>query len=198
MNPVNFTGKGMKMRKFKKITSQADQKKIQEFLNLKSQSVELLQERARDLNLDDSGDVTELARRISKYSLVEQVSIQPQAFALKSQSNTEAQQFMRRANARILPQDLHGRVVKSRVKKRAFLFADKKGKQYSADCPFVQLRNETAQLILDKEWIYPLDNQKELISEMRSNINKFNCSLIRKQTSSDGKFYLMLHSELKD
>lgn len=181
----------------RKQREQNDNQKVQMFLSLKKEPIEILQERAREQGLDDSGTVTDLARRLTNATSVEQSVFGPQAFALKSKEDAEAQQFMRRANARILPQDLEGRVIKQKLRKRPFRFTDKNGAEYVAECPFVELKNETALMILDRGWIYPLENQRQLVAEMRKDITKFSCHLIRKKTPTDGRFYLMMHVERK-
>jgi hypothetical protein len=191
---LTFGKKEMKMKTTNQQKTQAESLKVQMFLNLRKDPVEILQEKARNLGLDDNGSVLDIARRIANSSSVPQVTAAPQAFALKSKDTPEAQEFIRKANARILPQD-NGKVLRQKMKVRAFLFLDKNGVEYSSECPFVSLKNETALTILSKGWIYSLENQRALLVQMQKDITQFSCSLIRKKTANDGRFYLMLHVE---
>lgn len=179
-------------------TKTEDLAKIKLFNELKALEYNDLQYRCIRLELEHSGSQLDLIRRLVNYSSVAQNSSEPQAFAIKSKDDEEAQEFVRTANSRILPQDsATGKVIRQKMFKKGFRFLDKTGAIYESECAYVPLRPETTLKMIQKNWLHSLETQRELLSMMKANINDFNCNLIRKKTPGDGRFYLMLHVEAR-
>jgi hypothetical protein len=184
-------------RKMNMLTKTEQDQKINLFKELQDLDLNTIQYRAIRLGLDHSGTKEDMIRRIVNLSGVQQNVSAPQAFALKTAHDVEAQEFVRAANARILPQDERGKVVRERMQSKAFKFLDKNGSIYEAECPFVVLSIATLDKILKKDWLHALDTQRELLVALQDTPTRFACHLIRRKTGTDGRFYLMLHVEMK-
>lgn len=174
--------------------SAVDQGKIQLFLQMKEREFNDLQYECIRLGLPHDGTKEDLIRRLVNTVGVQQNVEAPQAFAIRSQGDQEAQEFVRAANARILPQDPQtGKVLRDKMLVRTFQFLDRDGNNYEMDCPCVQLRDETTAKMVEKNWLFALDSQRNLIAALREKPADFICHLIRKKTTDDGRFYLMVH-----
>lgn len=174
-------------------TQQEDRVRMYEELNLLSENelVALCKERS----VEGSGRKEDLIRALVAASSVVQEPDLPQALAI-STKDPEAKSFVQKANAYILPQSPDGRVLREKMKVRHFALPNKEGQLYQVKCPYTSVKSETLTTILDKGWLLPLDNQRALYTQLKTNPAAFDVYLIRKK-SIQGKFYLMLFCQKK-
>lgn len=183
------------------MTKTEQDKKVKLFNELRDLTYNDLQYKCIRLGLDHegNGDRMILVRRLVNSALISQNTTAPQAFAVKSDANEEAQEFARAANARILQQDpTTGQVIRTKLFQKPFKMTDKLGNQYEVRCPFVPAKNETVKLMATKGWLSPLETQYELLNMLKETPEAFSCNLIRKRTGTDGRWYLMLHVQKKE
>ena len=173
-----------------------EQDQIQLFTELKEKETSELMAMLETRGLETAGEKLELINRIIRSGPLAQIdSFQPQALAIQTKGNDNAQEWMRCANARILPQDKDGNLLTSKINRKVFTFVKKDGGTYEVNCPYVRAKPETVQMLLDNGWVSPLDNQVDLINQMRKDITNFQCSFIRKRDSKN-HWYTMVHVEL--
>lgn len=172
--------------------TKSEAKQVEQFAALMQKSTEELQQILQSMHLSSGESKQEMVRAIVQAGFSPQMTDQPQALAIKTAQDEEAQEFVRKANARILPQGANKQVIRSKIKRRQFTFVNRDGQEYSISCPCVALKPETAEMILNKGWVMPLENQVQLIQAMKEDITQFECYLIRKRDSRS-KFYLMMH-----
>lgn len=175
--------------------------KIKLFNELKGLDYNTLQYRCIRLGIDHDGkgDRMVLVRRLVNSALISQNTVAPQAFAVKSDANEEAQNFARAANARILQQDpKSGQVIRAKLFQKPFQLTDKQGNIYEVRCPYVRAADDTVKKMAEKGWLSPLESQYELLTILKETPELYVCHLIRKRTGTDGRWYLMLHVQPKE
>jgi hypothetical protein len=170
------------------------EKRISEFNRYNGMTLLDLEHIAKKFNLaiNSQWQKEDLIRGIIEAVETKQNVVSPQAFAIRTKDNTEAETFVRLVNSVILPQDKDGKVQRNRMKIRSFEFPDKDGKLYKLDCPFSPLKPETLKMLIERGWLKALDSQKDLLDSLKKNMGEYEFFFIRKKNQAS-RFYLMLH-----
>lgn len=173
-----------------KLTKTQEKERVELYEHLMKLEEANLKQRCLALAIETTGSKEDLARRLVQSSSVVQEPTLPQALAI-STKDPDAKAFVQKANAHILPQSEDGRVIREKMNVRHFALPNRDGQLYQIKCPYTSLKAETLGTILRRNWLLPLDNQRALYSQLKSNPEVFDVYLIRKK-SIQGKFYLML------
>lgn len=176
--------------------NEKQQLQVERFIQLKKLNQDELQVLARELGVDASLTGPDLVQAVIKAEQMPQSWKLPQAFALKTKHDNEAKEFVRLANAAILPQ-VDGALDTTKIKKRSFPFATKNGDTYEVPCPYVKTKDATLKMLLEKDWLVALPSQAKLLGMLREDPTKFECNFVRRQDKNK-RFHLMLHVQPKN
>lgn len=161
---------------------------IQQFLVLSQKSNQDLRALCEGMELKAEGTREELIQRLLALNIQPQTDVfQPQLIALRTRFQGEeiagAEEFMRR---------IRRVIYEGKNNNREFSILNGKNEPYLFKMRYAKLGEETRQMILASEMIYPHQSQRELVKMLKEDPNRFIFHIVNRQYGKD-KTFIMLH-----
>jgi len=168
---------------------------IEKFLHLESLPFHTLKDMASsDIQETEENKELLIYQIISKqYKENSSQDLRPQGLPLKSKD----------INGRSIPKatktykQWRVLIFKTQGNLKDFQFVNKDGKDYIAKVYYIPCPIETAQYLIEHNWFSTYESQEMLVKEIKSNPNKFDFNIVRKN-AGNGNNFLMLHCQLKE